>query len=57
MKKAKLPFKKLIKPIDVAKGLAFMCSDESGIMTGSVIDFDQTVHGWHSYQTYETKGF
>ncbi len=23
-------------------------------MTGSVIDFDQTVHGWHSYSAYET---
>ena len=41
----KVPFNRLIKPIDVAKGLAFMCSEESGLMTGSVIDFDQTVHG------------
>ena len=32
-----------------------MCSDESGLMTGSVIDFDQTVNGWHSYSAYETK--
>lgn len=51
----KVPFKRLTKPIDVAKGLAFLCSDESGIMTGSVIDFDQTVPGWHSYSAYETK--
>ena len=51
---AKVPFKRLSKPIDVAKGLAFMCSDESGLMTGSVIDFDQTVHGWHSYSAYDT---
>ena len=50
----KVPFKKLTKPLDVAKGLAFMCSDESGLMTGSVIDFDQTVNGWHSYSAYET---
>ena len=50
----KVPFKRLTKPIDVAKGLAFMCSDESGLMTGSVIDFDQTVHGWHSYSAYDT---
>lgn len=50
----KVPFKRLSKPIDVAKGLAFMCSDESGLMTGSVIDFDQTVHGWHSYSAYDT---
>ena len=49
-----VPFKRLTKPIDVAKGLAFMCSEESGLMTGSVIDFDQTVHGWHSYSAYDT---
>ena len=52
---AKVPFKRLSKPLDVAKGLAFMCSEESGLMTGSVIDFDQTVHGWHSYSAYDTK--
>ena len=50
----KLPFKKLTKPLDVAKGLAFLCSDESSMMTGSIIDFDQTVHGWHSYSAYDT---
>ena len=50
----KLPFKKLTKPIDVAKGLAFLCSDESSMMTGSIIDFDQTVHGWHSYSAYDS---
>ena len=50
----KVPYKRLTKPLDVAKGLAFMCSDESGLMTGSVIDFDQTVNGWHSYSAYET---
>ena len=51
---SKVPFKRLTKTIDVAKGLAFMCSEESGLMTGSVIDFDQTVNGWHSYSAYET---
>ncbi len=50
----KVPFKRLTKPLDVAKGLAFICSEESGLMTGSVIDFDQTVNGWHSYSAYET---
>ena len=48
----KLPFKKLLKPLDVAKGLAFICSSESGIMTGSIIDFDQSVAGLHSYGAY-----
>ena len=50
----KAPFKRLTKVIDVARGLAFLCSDESGMMTGSIVDFDQTVHGWHSYSAYET---
>ena len=51
----KVPFKRLNKPIDVARMLAFMISEESGLMTGSLIDFDQTVVGWHSYSAYETK--
>jgi len=52
---AKVPFKRLTKPIDVARALAFLCSNESGLMTGSLIDCDQTVNGWHSYSAYETK--
>ena len=52
---AKVPFKRLTKPIDVARALAFLCSDESGLMTGSLMDCDQTVVGWHSYSAYETK--
>jgi NAD(P)-dependent dehydrogenase (short-subunit alcohol dehydrogenase family) len=51
---AKVPFKRLNKPLDVAKILAFLCSEESGIMTGSIVDFDQTVAGWHSYSAYDT---
>jgi NAD(P)-dependent dehydrogenase (short-subunit alcohol dehydrogenase family) len=51
---AKVPFKRLTKPIDVARTLAFLCSDESGLMTGSLIDCDQTVNGWHSYSAYDT---
>ena len=50
----KVPFKRLTKPIDVAKAIAFMSSEDSGLMTGSVIDLDQTVHGWHSYSAYDT---
>ena len=57
LKKAeeKVPFKRLNKPLDVARILAFLCSDESGLMTGSLVDFDQTVVGWHSYSAYDTK--
>jgi NAD(P)-dependent dehydrogenase (short-subunit alcohol dehydrogenase family) len=39
------PFGRLIEPEEVARALAFLCSDESGLMTGAVIDFDQTVIG------------
>ena len=51
---AKVPFKRLTKPIDVARAAAYFCSEESGIVTGSIIDYDQTVNGWHSYTAYET---
>lgn len=56
LKKAedKVPFKRLTKTIDVAKALAFLCSEESGLMTGSLMDCDQTVNGWHSYSAYDT---
>ena len=50
----KVPFKRLTKTMDVAKALAFLCSEESGLMTGSLIDCDQTVNGWHSYSAYDT---
>jgi hypothetical protein len=33
----------------VARAVAYMASSESGLMTGSVIDFDQTIRG-----TYES---
>ena len=50
----KVPFKRLTKTMDVAKALAFLCSEESGLMTGSLVDCDQTVNGWHSYSAYDT---
>ena len=49
----KAAFKRLTKPLDVARGLAFLCSEESGLMTGSIVDFDQSVLGWHSYSVYD----
>jgi NAD(P)-dependent dehydrogenase (short-subunit alcohol dehydrogenase family) len=39
------PFGRLIDPKEVARACAFLCSDESGLMTGSNIDFDQNVVG------------
>ena len=39
------PWGRLIKPDEVARAVAYLASDESGLMTGSVFDFDQTVLG------------
>ena len=51
----KVPFKRLTKSLDVARAAAYFCSDESGLTTGSIVDYDQTVLGWHSYSGYDTK--
>ena len=39
------PFGRLIDPNEVARACAYLASDESGLMTGSNIDFDQNVIG------------
>ncbi|MEX0852615.1 MAG: SDR family oxidoreductase [Bauldia sp.] len=42
---AKQPFGRLLKPDEVARAVAFLASEESGMMTGSLIDFDQRIVG------------
>ena len=42
---ATLPFARLVDPDEVARAVAFLASDESGLMTGSVVNFDQSVWG------------
>lgn len=42
---ATMPFGRLLKPDEVAGAVAFLASDDSGMMTGSVVDFDQSVVG------------
>jgi NAD(P)-dependent dehydrogenase (short-subunit alcohol dehydrogenase family) len=42
---ASKPFGRLIKPDELAAAIAFLASDESGLMTGAVIEFDQSVRG------------
>jgi len=42
---ARLPWGRLIDPSEVARVLAFLMSDESGLMSGTAIDFDQGVLG------------
>ncbi len=39
------PFGRLIDPAEVARACAYLASDESGLMTGANIDFDQTIVG------------
>ena len=41
------PFGRLIDPREVAKAVAYLASGESGLMTGSNIDFDQSILGAH----------
>lgn len=40
-----MPFGRLLKPAEVARAVAFIASEESGMMTGSIVDFDQSVQG------------
>ncbi|MBV7329091.1 SDR family oxidoreductase [Chloroflexi bacterium TSY] len=42
---AEQPFGRLLKMDEVARAIAFLASDESGMMTGAVVDFDQSVIG------------
>ena len=46
---AKQPFGRLVDPKEVARAVAFLCSDESGLMTGSVIEYDQSI--WGAYDS------
>ncbi len=39
------PFGRLLKPEEIARAICFLASDESAIVTGSIVDFDQTVIG------------
>lgn len=42
------PLGRLVKPLEVAQVVTFLLSERSGLMTGSIIDFDQQVLGTHS---------
>ena len=51
----KLPFGRLIKPEEVARAVAYLASAESGLITGSVIDFDQAIRGAYEAAPQPTK--
>ena len=42
---ASRPFGRLLRPDDIAPMVTYLLSDAAQMVTGSVIDFDQTVHG------------
>jgi NAD(P)-dependent dehydrogenase (short-subunit alcohol dehydrogenase family) len=42
---ASRPFGRLLRPDDIAPMVTYLLSDAALMVTGSVIDFDQTVHG------------
>ena len=44
-KESGLPAGRLLKTDEVARACAYLSTDESGLMTGSIIDFDQAVVG------------
>jgi NAD(P)-dependent dehydrogenase (short-subunit alcohol dehydrogenase family) len=41
----KRPFGRLVKPDELARAIAYLCSGESGLMTGAVVDFEQGAPG------------
>ena len=46
---AEQPFGRLVQPEEVARAAAFLASEDSGLMTGAVIQFDQSV--WGGYES------
>ena len=42
---AESPFGRLLNAEEIAEAIAFLASDASGLMTGAVVDYDQTVQG------------
>jgi NAD(P)-dependent dehydrogenase (short-subunit alcohol dehydrogenase family) len=42
---AGMPTGRLLKPAEVARAIAFLASAESGMMSGALVDFDQSVQG------------
>ncbi len=42
---AKQPFGRLIDPTEVARAVAFLVGPESGLMTGAMVNFDQSIWG------------
>ena len=50
------PFERLLDPKEVAKAVTFLASDDSGMMTGSVVNFDQSVWGGYPFSPPKPDG-
>ena len=50
------PFGRLVKPVEIARTIGFLASAESGLMTGAMIDFDQSVPGTFSGELGPMRG-
>ncbi|MBO9433755.1 SDR family oxidoreductase [Ruegeria sp. R13_0] len=48
--RANLPFGRLLDPDEVARAVLWMASDDSGMMTGAVVHYDQSVWGGYDGQ-------
>jgi NAD(P)-dependent dehydrogenase (short-subunit alcohol dehydrogenase family) len=42
---ARLPFGRLVDPAEAARAVNFLVSDDAGLMTGAIVNFDQSVWG------------
>jgi len=54
---AKQPFGRLVDPAEVARACAYLSSEESGLMTGATINFDQSVWGAYEDSPHPSKAF
>ena len=53
---ATLPFGRLIDPAEVARAVNFLVSDDAGLMTGAVVNFDQSIWGAYPSQAPAPEG-
>ncbi len=42
---SQLPFGRLVDPEEAARAVNFLVSDDAGLMTGAIVNFDQSVWG------------
>lgn len=52
---AQQPFARLLKTKEVARSIAYLSSEESGMMTGALIDFDQSIIGCYDNPPHPTQ--